>query len=191
MHFDLIGEFYAFLHIAPVHPEFRSRDGGICTMTKPKKSGRPSEYDKAGGDEKAPDMVRSLALLGATETEMAAAFGVCLKTITNWENKHPLFRQAILDGRLAADAQVGQRLFERALGYEHDEDKIFYDSKEGKSVVVPTTKRYPPDTTAAIFWLKNRRPEDWRDKQEVKNTHDVDGGLAAVLKAVDGKTKSV
>lgn len=72
-------------------------------MAKPKKTGRPSEYDKAGGDDKAPALARSLVLLGATETEIATAFGVCLKTITNWEKQHPLFRQAILDGRVAAE----------------------------------------------------------------------------------------
>lgn len=135
-------------------------------MSKPKK-GRPSEYEKAGGDVKAPELVRQLALLGATEEEIAAAFGVSRRTITNWEQQHDAFRAALLEGRIAADALVGQRLFERALGYSHPEDKIFYDSKTGETVVHETTKHYPPDTTAAIFWLKNRRPNEWRDKKEV------------------------
>jgi hypothetical protein len=161
-------------------------------MAKPKKTGRPSEYDKAGGDDKAPALVRSLVLLGATETEIATAFGVCLKTITNWEKQHPLFRQAILDGRVAADAQVGERLFERAMGYEHPEDKIFYDSKTGEPVVVPTVKHYPPDTTAAIFWLKNRRPKEWRDKQVIDQTttHEAGETLKDVLEIVCAKPKS-
>lgn len=158
-----------------------------------KNSGRISEYEKAGGDNKAPDLVRSLVLLGATEEEIATAFGVSRRTITTWEQQYPLFRQAILDGRMTADAQVGERLFQRAMGYEHPEDKIFYDSKTGEPVVVPTVKHYPPDTTAAIFWLKNRRPKEWRDKQVIDQTttHEAGDSLKAVLDAVDGQTKSV
>lgn len=66
---------------------------------------------------------------------------------------------------MEADAVIAQKLFHRAKGYEHPEDKIFNDS--GKPLVVPTVKHYPPDTTAAIFWLKNRQPKKWRDKQEI------------------------
>jgi hypothetical protein len=162
-------------------------------MTKPNPAGRTSDYHKAGGDDKVPEVAKQLVLLGATEEEMATAFGVSRRTITTWEQKHPKFCRAILDGRMVADAQVGQRLFERATGYEHAEDKIFYDSKTGKPVTVPTTKHYPPDTTAAIFWLKNRRPKEWRDKQVIDQTttHEAGDSLKAVLDAVNGKTKSV
>lgn len=141
-----------------------------------KNSGRISEYEKAGGDNKAPDLVRSLVLLGATEEEIATAFGVSRRTITNWEKQYPLFRQAILDGRIAADSEVAQGLFQRAIGAEWVEEQaikvktVEYDN--GKRVrevedvkVVEVTRRAPTDTTAAIFWLKNRRPKDWRDKQ--------------------------
>ncbi len=53
-------------------------------------------------------------------------------------------------------------------GYEHSEDKIF--QYEGKPVIVPTTKRYPPDTQAASLWLRNRQPAKWRDKQEIEQS---------------------
>jgi len=160
-------------------------------MAKPEPKGRRSDYHKAGGDDKVPEVAKQLVLLGATEEEMATAFGVSARTITTWEQKHPKFRQAILDGRTVADAQVGQRLFERATGYEHEEDKIFYDSKTGEPVVVPTVKHYPPDTTAAIFWLKNRRPKEWRDKQVIDQTttHEVGETLKDVLDIVCAKKK--
>lgn len=145
---------------------------------------RPSEYEKAGGDAKVPAIVHQLALLGATEEEIAAAFGVSRRTITTWEQKHPKFKQAILDGRLVADAQVGQRLFQRAIGYAHPEDKLFCPSGSkaiDDVIVVPTTRHYPPDTTAAIFWLKNRRPREWRDKQQLEHSG-PDGGPISVAK---------
>jgi hypothetical protein len=62
---------------------------------------------------------------------------------------------------------VASKLFHRAIGYEHPEDKIF--NNNGEEMVVPTIKHYPPDTTAAIFWLKNRQPDKWRDRQEIDN----------------------
>ncbi|QAX31304.1 helix-turn-helix domain-containing protein [Leisingera sp. NJS204] len=158
-----------------------------------KKTGRISEYDKAGGDDKVPAITRQLCLMGATEEELAAAFGVTRRTITNWEQQHEQFKDAILEGRDVSDQKVVRSLFERATGYSHPEDKVFADAKTGAEHVVPTTKHYPPDTTAAIFWLKNRRPDEWRDKQVIdQNTKlSADDSLAAVLAAVDGKTKSV
>ncbi|GAB7207355.1 hypothetical protein OS21_38510 [Dickeya oryzae] len=60
------------------------------------------------------------------------------------------------------------------MGYEHEEDDI--KAVNGEIVITPTIKRYPPDTTAAIFWLKNRQPKIWRDKQDINHTSD-DGSM--------------
>jgi hypothetical protein len=68
---------------------------------------------------------------------------------------------------MPADAEVAERLYRRALGYEHSSVKIFADPKTGAQLVVPYTERFPPDTTACITWLKNRRPDLWRDRTEV------------------------
>ena len=154
-------------------PRYRNLIIMAGKSSKKRAAHRPSEYEKAGGGAKVPAVVLQLALLGATEEEIAAAFGVSRRTITTWERKYPEFREAILEGRVVADAKVGQRLFERATGYEHVEDRIF--QYEGTPVIVPTVKRYPPDTTAAIFWLKNRRPKDWRDRQQLEHSG-PDGG---------------
>lgn len=138
-------------------------------MSDDKKSaGRISDYDKVGGDAKAPAMARQMCLMGATEVELGLAFGVDRRTITNWKNEHPLFKAAILEGREVSDDLVVRRLFERATGYEHPEEKIFYDAKTGLPVRVQTTKHYAPDPVSGIFWLKNRRPKDWRDKQVIE-----------------------
>lgn len=93
-------------------------------------------------------------------------------------------------GKGAADAAVASKLFHRATGYEHPEDDI--RAVNGEIVITPTIKHYPPDTTAAIFWLKNRQPAKWRDKQEVDHTSS-DGSMspqdagAAVLAALRAK----
>lgn len=126
-------------------------------------AGQPTKYDPAFAEQ-----AFKLCLLGATDEDLYNFFGVCEKTLNNWKRAHPEFLQALKDGKEVADANVGARLYERALGYSHPEDKIFIC--DGEPLVVPTVKHYPPDTTACIFWLKNRRSQNWRDKnvQEIE-----------------------
>lgn len=99
---------------------------------------------------------------------MADFFGVTEKTLNNWKKAHPSFFQSLKQAKDELDSRVVRSLFERATGYSHPEDKIFNDN--GTPLVVPTTKHYPPDATSAIFWLKNRQPDAWRDKSSVENT---------------------
>jgi len=96
---------------------------------------------------------------------MASFFGVSEVTFNAWKKENPGFLKSLKEGKGYADANVASRLYQRAMGYEHPEDKIFND--DGTPLIVPTIKHYPPDTTAAIFWLKNRRKEQWRDRQDV------------------------
>lgn len=124
--------------------------------------GRPSTYQ----DEYALQ-AEKLCRLGATDVQLADFFGVVEKTINNWKRDHPEFLQSLKDGKEEADNKVTKSLFARANGYEHAEDKIF--NNNGVPLVVPTIKHYAPDTTACIFWLKNRRPELWRDVHDVRN----------------------
>ncbi len=80
---------------------------------------------------------------------------------------------------------VGQRLYERALGFEHDSEEIKVVSmgKEGSEIErVPIRKIYPPDTVAAIFWLKNRQPGKWRDKQEIQHSGEITTITGMVVK---------
>lgn len=126
-----------------------------------KKAGRPPKY-QAGYAPQA----RKLCLLGATDADLAAFFEVDERTINRWKKDHPSFCQSLKDGKEQADARVAESLYRRALGYEHEAVKIVADAKSGHEHIVPYVERYPPDTTAAIFWLKNRRPDVWRDKRE-------------------------
>ena len=129
-------------------------------------AGQPTKYK----DEYAKQAYK-LCLLGSTDEDMADFFEVSKSTINNWKHDYPEFLDSIKRGKISADATVASRLYKRATGYEHDEDKIF--NHQGEALIVPTTKHVQPDTTAAIFWLKNRQPKLWRDKQDVEHSGSV------------------
>lgn len=118
---------------------------------------------------------------GSTNNELAEYFKVSTQTIEHWKRTHPEFREATNDGKLHADVKVMERLYRRACGYEHPDEQIFYDSKEGMIVRAPTIKKYPPDTTAAIFWLKNRQPTLFRDKIDISDGDKLAGDIYNVL----------
>jgi hypothetical protein len=130
--------------------------------------GRPSKY-KEEYDEQA----FKLCLLGATDDQLADFFNVATSTINLWKEQHPTFSESLKRGKHVADAEVAASLYNRALGYSHPEDKIFNNG--GEEMIVETIKHYPPDTTAAIFWLKNRQKDTWRDKSE-KEVSGPNGG---------------
>lgn len=129
--------------------------------------GRPTKYEA-----KFNKQAEKLCKLGATDKEMSDFFEVSESTLNLWKLEHPKFSESIKRGKIVADAEVSEKLFKRATGYNHpDVDiKMF----EGKIITTKLTKHYPPDTTAAIFWLKNRQKKNWRDKQEIGLT-DKDG----------------
>lgn len=122
--------------------------------------GRPTKYK-----EEYNDLAYNYCLLGATDEKLAEFFDVDVSTINNWKTAHPEFFVSIKKGKQDADAMVAKSLFHRATGYHQPAVKIFND--QGEPLIVPYTERFPPDTTAAIFWLKNRQPAMWRDKQEL------------------------
>lgn len=127
-----------------------------------KKGGRPSSFlaQYVG-------IASKLARMGATDADLAEAFGVAESTINNWKERHPEFVESLKAGKDEADATVVRSLFERANGYSHPAVKIFC-TKDGGIVEAPYTEHYAPDTTACIFWLKNRRPNEWRDQQVLR-----------------------
>lgn len=122
--------------------------------------GRPTKYKDVYETQ-----VEKLCKLGATDKEISDFFDINEDTLNSWKKKYPAFSDAIKKGKIIADAEVVERLYKRAIGYEHEEDKIF--QYEGEPVIVPTIKRYPPDTTAIMFWLKNRQKDRFREKSEV------------------------
>lgn len=122
-------------------------------------AGRPTDYRKEYNDQ-----AEKLCKLGATDKELADFFGVVEDTINEWKIKYLQFSVSIKAGKTLADANVASRLYERAMGFEHDSEEI--KVVDGEIERVPVRKIYPPDSTAAIFWLKNRQKEKWRDKTD-------------------------
>lgn len=114
------------------------------------------------------DQAYKLCLLGATDAELADFFHVTEQTVNNWKKEHQEFFESIKKGKEVADAEVAESLFHRAKGYSHPETKLFM--YEGAVISEEVTKHYPPDPTSIIFWLKNRQPKKWRDKQEHDHT---------------------
>lgn len=103
----------------------------------------------------------ALYAAGKTDEEVADIVGVTARAIYVWKGKHPEFFQSLKAAKAIADDLVEASLFQRAVGYSHPSEQIF--CYKGGEVRVPITKHYPPDVTAQIFWLKNRRPDLWRD----------------------------
>lgn len=134
--------------------------------------GRPSKYN--------PEFVAQaakLCALGATDVEIADFFEVSVATLNRWKAEHDDFCASIKAAKEIADDRVERSLYQRAIGYEHDDTDIRVIGGE----IVQTTirKYYPPDTGACAFWLKNRRKNEWRDKVETGVT-DTEGKDVAV-----------
>lgn len=141
--------------------------------TPPKKhaGGRPSKYD--------PKMllaVEFMARHGLTDLEMSGRLGVSEVTFNAWKKAYPEFLKALKVGKEDADDQVEKSLFQLAKGYEFDAEKPMTVG-EGKGFshieIAKYHEKTPPNPTACIFWLKNRRPDKWRDKQEIGLTGNI------------------
>lgn len=128
--------------------------------------GRPTDYREEYNKE-----AYKLCLLGAKDSEIADFFEVTEQTINNWKIAHPKFFESIKKGKSKADGVIAKSLFHRAKGYSHKATKFFQN--EGEIISQDYTERYPPDTTAAIFWLKNRKPELWRDRKEIEHSGEM------------------
>lgn len=120
--------------------------------------GRPSQFNEA-----LTDRVIEMYKAGATDAEVAKNLGVSTWTINSWKNKYANFSRAINTARQLADDLVEAALFNRAIGYTYPVEKIFMDA-DGNPIRVKTFEHEPPNVAAQIFWLKNRKPELWREK---------------------------
>nr|DAJ32051.1 MAG TPA: terminase small subunit [Caudoviricetes sp.] len=115
---------------------------------------------------------------GLIDEQIAHNMGITTKTLYEWKNKYGEISEALKKGKEVIDRQVENALLKRALGYAYDET-TYEDGVETKRV----TKEVAPDTTAQIFWLKNRKPAEWRDKIEQQQTVTIqDDGFLEALK---------
>lgn len=121
--------------------------------------GRPTKYKPEFATQAA-----KLCALGATDAQLADFFDVDETTINEWKKVHPKFSQSVKEAKAESDQLVEQALFKRATGYTRIVERL------GKNGAEACTEEIPPDPTSMIFWLKNRQPKKWRDKQEHEHT---------------------
>lgn len=131
---------------------------------------RPSKYKPEYAEQ-----ARKLCLLGATDQEIADFFEVEVRTVYRWKADRDEFCQALRAGKEVADERVERSLYQLATGYEQEEVKIFMPAQAEKPVYAPYRAKVAPNVTAAIFWLKNRRRDEWRDRSTTELTG-PDGG---------------
>lgn len=123
--------------------------------------GRKAKWDLLNMPDKL-ILVQGWARDGDTEKMIAEKLGVGTSTITRWKQDYPAFLEALKKGKEVIDREVENALLKNALGYEYEEQTV-----TNKGDVVTIRKYQHPNTTAIIYWLKNRKPKEWRDKHEV------------------------
>ena len=135
--------------------------------------------------------IRGWARDGLTDEEIARKIGVNRATLYDWQRKYPDISDAIKSNKEVADREVEQALFRKATGYQAKEvtrERRFNPVTHAYELVVTkeTEKHVAPDTAAQIFWLKNRKPDMWRDKREVET-----GAPATAFEQVSDVTSQI
>ena len=127
---------------------------------------------------------------GLTDDQIAQKIGIGTSTFYRWQEQFRDFRDALKKGKAPVDIQVENALLKRALGYDYEETITEVEELAGgkqKKHIRKVMKHMPPDTTAQIFWLKNRRPDRWRDKVEQVQT--VGNELLESLMALEKRSR--
>lgn len=129
--------------------------------------GRPTKYH----DRLTILAARLLAEKGYTNEQISAELEISIPTLVQWQKEYPDFSNAVKEGKAAPDDKVEASLYQRAVGFEYKAQKpmvVSLGSGAGSEIqYAEYTERVVPDVAAAFIWLKNRRPEKWRDKHEV------------------------
>ncbi len=146
-------------------------------VTNEKRMGRPSKYDP----KLHPQLVKWMARAGLTDKEMAAQLQVSVTTFNSWKAQHPEFLESQKQSKDFVDSLVEDALLKRALGYEVEETEMSAGT-DGKSKRVKKVRRHiSPDVTACIFWLKNRRPGQFRDVHALEHGGPGGGPILVTL----------
>ncbi|WP_353559113.1 helix-turn-helix domain-containing protein [Streptococcus uberis] len=111
-------------------------------------------------------LIEGWARDGLTDKQISKNIGISESTLNDWKKKFPEFSESLKQSKEIADRQVENALHKTALGFYYEEDMV---TNQGD--VVRVKKYSKPNTTAQIFWLKNRKPANWRDKQEIEQTN--------------------
>ncbi|WP_338630836.1 transposase [Clostridium baratii] len=132
-------------------------------------------------------LVEAWARNGLTDEQIAKNLGIAVSTLNDYKNKYSEFSESLKRGKEVIDIEVENALLKRALGYKYNEvtKELIRDKETGEEelrVTKVVTKEVTPDTTAQIFWLKNRKPEEWRDKKDVEHSGNVSNPYEGLTK---------
>ncbi len=141
-----------------------------------------SKYNPGMHPRRAAELVKD----GLTDKELAKAFGINKATLYRWQESHRDFCDSIKKAKKIPDDQVEAALFKRAIGYEVEWDEITASGEkkpDGSNKVLKAVRKkqiFPPSEVAMIFWLKNRRPQDWRDTYRLQHIFNREDGLEGI-----------
>lgn len=126
---------------------------------------------------------------GLTDEQISKNMGVAYSTLRVWRDKYPPISAALKRGKEVVDIEVENKLLKRALGYDYDEVKTVQKMVDGKKYVEKTiiTRHVVPDTTAQIFWLKNRKPDVWMDRKAKEVEDKPNRGLERYFELLDDR----
>jgi hypothetical protein len=144
------------------------------------KKGRPSLFSETHQK-----IAFAMARLGATDKQIVEEIGITEQTLNNWKKKHIAFFESLKTAKQSADEKVEKSLYKLATGYKYTAQKpmvVSVGNNMGSSIeIAEYTESVQPNSTACIFWLKNRKPSEWRDKQEIQHS----GGIAVSITPLD------
>lgn len=130
---------------------------------------------------------------GLTDEQIAKNMGINIATLYRWKNEHHEFCEVLKKNKEVVDREVENALLKSAKGYDVIEtvEELRFNKKKGDyemMVTRRTTKHIPPSQVAQIFWLKNRKPKEWRERQEyevnldaLNKAADILGGISDVI----------
>ena len=138
-----------------------------------------------------PMIIQALASVGKNRDEIAALMEISRDTLYSWQKRWPEVKAALEHGAVEANAEIVASLFKRATGYEYEETRtaIIKRPDGTQETRVEKVKKFvAPDTTALIFWLKNRLPDQFKDVNDMRHSgavkveHEEDSEIKELLK---------
>ena len=121
-------------------------------------------------------LIQGMARDALTQQQIANNLGISIDTLIENKKKYSEFNNALKKGKEVIDFEVENALLKRALGYEYEEETY-----ENGILTKKVKKQVPPDTTAQIFWLKNRKPNTWKDKVETDEDREAVANASQVI----------
>ena len=137
------------------------------------------------------EIIAGWARRGLTDADISHNIGITERTLRDWKRRYPTINACLKSSKDLADTIVENALFRKATGYKTKEVSYKADSDGNLVPVSAVEKEVPPDTTAQIFWLKNRRPDLWRDRRKEADSDGQSGGVVVLPEVVADVIKTI